>query len=452
MIEKGKIYNVQIENTGNSGEGVGRIDGLTVFVQGGIPEDDLKIKITTLKKKYAVGEIVEILRPSSHRVVPICNIADKCGGCQIMHMEYAEQLKQKRKKVKEALKRIGKIDSVVHNTIGMENPYLYRNKAQFPIGTTNGKVEIGFFEKGTHSIVDTSYCHIQHTINESIVKAIREYINLYNVSIYNEKTKKGALRHVITRVGVNIEEVMVVLVTNTREVPHKNGVIDILRKNISGLKSIVHNINNKATNIIFGEKTKVIFGSDKIIEQVADLKFNISAQSFFQVNTMQTEVLYKKVLEFANLDGSENVFDLYCGTGSISLFLAQRAKKVYGIEIVEKAVNDARENAELNQITNAEFFAGDAGETVERLYDKGITADIVVVDPPRRGCDENLLSTIIKMKPQKIIYVSCNPATLARDLAYLCERGYEVLEVQPVDMFPHTSHVETVVGLSKKEK
>jgi len=369
-----------------------------------------------------------------------------------MHMEYAEQLKQKRKKVKEALKRIGKIDSVVHNTIGMENPYLYRNKAQFPIGTTNGKVEIGFFEKGTHSIVNTSYCHIQHTVNESIVKAIREYINLYNVSIYNEKTKKGALRHVITRVGVNIEEVMVVLVTNTREVPHKNGVIDILRKNISGLKSIVHNINNKATNIIFGEKTKVIFGSDKIIEQVADLKFNISAQSFFQVNTMQTEVLYKKVLEFANLDGSENVFDLYCGTGSISLFLAQRAKKVYGIEIVEKAVNDARENAELNQITNAEFFAGDAGETVERLYDKGITADIVVVDPPRRGCDENLLSTIIKMKPQKIIYVSCNPATLARDLAYLCERGYEVLEVQPVDMFPHTSHVETVVGLSKKEK
>ncbi|PHS33641.1 MAG: 23S rRNA (uracil(1939)-C(5))-methyltransferase RlmD [Alkaliphilus sp.] len=450
MIEKGKIYNVQIENIGNSGEGVGRIDGLTVFVESGIPKDDLRIKITTLKKKYGVGEIVEILKPSPHRIVPICNIANKCGGCQIMNMEYAEQLNQKRKKVKETLKRIGKIDAVVHNTIGMENPYLYRNKAQFPIGTTNGKVEIGFFEKGTHSIVDTSYCHIQHTINESIVKTIREYVSLYNVSVYNEKTKKGALRHVITRVGFNTGEVMVVLVTNTKELPYQNELIEILRKNIVGLKSIVHNLNNKATNIIFGEKTQVIFGSEKIMEQVADLKFKISAQSFFQVNSLQTEVLYKKVLEFANLDGSENVFDLYCGTGSISLFLAKKAKKVYGIEIVEKAINDARENALLNQITNAEFFAGDAGETVEKLYDKGITADIVVVDPPRRGCDERLLSTIIKMKPQKIIYVSCNPATLARDLEYLCKREYEVLEVQPVDMFPHTSHIETVSQIIKR--
>ncbi|MGV8146924.1 MAG: 23S rRNA (uracil(1939)-C(5))-methyltransferase RlmD [Alkaliphilus sp.] len=451
MIEEEKTYDIEINEIGNSGEGIGRIDGLTVFIEGGIPEDYLRIKIKAIKKKYAIGEIIEILTPSPHRVVPVCNIAHQCGGCQIMHMEYLEQLKQKRKKVKETLRRIGKIDTVVHKTIGMENPYFYRNKAQFPLGTINGKAKIGFFEKGTHNIVDANYCHIQHETNEVIVKSVKEYIDLYNVSIYNEATREGALRHVITKIGFSTGDVMVVLVTKTAELPHKNELIEVLRKNIVGLKSVVHNVNNKVTNIVFGEKAQVIFGSEKIKEHIVDLKFNISAQSFFQVNTIQTEVLYDIVLDSANLKGHESVFDLYCGTGSISLFLARKAKQVYGIEIVEKAINDAKENAILNQITNAHFFAGDAAKTVEKLYKKGITANVVVVDPPRRGCDEKLLNTIIKMKPERIIYVSCNPATLARDLKHLCKRGYEVIEVQPVDLFPHTTHVETVSQMVKRK-
>lgn len=300
--------------------------------------------------------------------------------------------------------------------------------------------------------MDLDYCYIQHPINESIVKSIKEYVECYNVNIYNETTKKGVLRNIITRVGFNTGDVMVILVTKTKELPFENKLVEILRKNVLGLKSVVHNVNNKVTNIIFGEKTKVIFGSEKIEEQIGDLKFNISAQSFFQINTIQTKVLYEKVLEFADLKGLENVFDLYCGTGSISLFLARKAKKVYGVEIVEKAVHDAKENATLNQIANAEFYVGEAGKTVENLYRKGITADVVIVDPPRRGCDQKLLDIIVNMNPEKIVYVSCNPATLARDLAYLNEKSYKAIEVQPVDLFPHTSHVETLIKLRRKNR
>ncbi|NLM04549.1 MAG: 23S rRNA (uracil(1939)-C(5))-methyltransferase RlmD [Clostridiales bacterium] len=449
MLEKNSIYTIEIEDLGDSGEGVGKIDGFTVFVHGAIPGDYVKIKLTTLKKNYGIGKIIEILRPSQDRVEPRCPLANICGGCQIMHMDYRAQLDIKRKRVEETLERIGKINTTVHPTIGMENPYEYRNKAQFPVGIVDGQAVLGFYKKGTHDIVRTDYCHIQAPVNIEIIKIIKEYIKKYDISVYNEKTRKGLLRHVVTRVGFKTGELMVVLITNGKELPYKNELIEMLKTNIKGLKSIVHNINDKNTNEIFGRESRTIYGEDKISDYIGDLKFKISDQSFFQVNPIQTEKLYEKTLEYASLTGEENVFDIYCGTGSISLFLAQQAKKVIGVEVVETAIENAKENAKINNIHNTEFYVGKAEEVIPKLYEKGLKADVVVVDPPRKGCEEIVLETIAKMEPKRIVYVSCNPASLARDLAYLEERGYKTLEVQPVDMFGHTAHVESITLLVK---
>ena len=449
MLEKNSIYTIEIEDLGHSGEGVGKIDGFTIFVHGAIPGDYVKIKLTTLKKNYGIGKIIEILRPSQDRVEPRCPLANICGGCQIMHMDYRAQLDIKRKRVEETLERIGKINTTVHPTIGMENPYEYRNKAQFPVGIVDGQAVLGFYKKGTHDIVRTDYCHIQAPVNIEIIKVIKEYIKKYDISVYNEKTRKGLLRHVVTRVGFKTGELMVVLITNGKELPYKNELIEMLRTYIKGLKTIVHNINDKNTNVIFGRESRTIYGEDKISDYIGDLKFKISDQSFFQVNPIQTEKLYEKTLEYALLTGEENVFDIYCGTGSISLFLAQQAKKVIGVEVVETAIENAKENAKINNIHNTEFYVGKAEEVIPKLYEKGLKADVVVVDPPRKGCEEIVLETIAKMEPKRIVYVSCNPASLARDLAYLEERGYKTLEVQPVDMFGHTGHVETVVLMSR---
>ena len=449
MLEKNSIYTIEIEDLGHSGEGVGKIDGFTVFVHGAIPGDYVKIKLTTLKKNYGIGKIIEILRPSQDRVEPRCPLANICGGCQIMHMDYRAQLDIKRKRVEETLERIGKINTTVHPTIGMENPYEYRNKAQFPVGIVDGQAVLGFYKKGTHDIVPTDYCHIQAPVNIEIIKIIKEYIKKYDISVYNEKTRKGLLRHVVTRVGFKTGELMIVLITNGKELPYKDELIEMLKTNIKGLKSIVHNINDKNTNVIFGRESRTIYGEDKISDYIGGLKFKISDQSFFQVNPIQTEKLYEKTLEYALLTGEENVFDIYCGTGSISLFLAQQAKKVIGVEVVETAIENAKENAKINNIHNTEFYVGKAEEVIPKLYEKGLKADVVVVDPPRKGCEEIVLETIAKMEPKRIVYVSCNPASLARDLAYLEERGYKTLEVQPVDMFGHTAHVECVIKIQR---
>ena len=450
MLEKNSIYTIEIEDLGHSGEGVGKIDGFTVFVHGAIPGDYVKIKLTTLKKNYGIGKIIEILRPSQDRVEPRCPLANICGGCQIMHMDYRAQLDIKRKRVEETLERIGKINTTVHPTIGMENPYEYRNKAQFPVGIVDGQAVLGFYKKGTHDIVRTDYCHIQAPVNIEIIKIIKEYIKKYDISVYNEKTRKGLLRHVVTRVGFKTGELMIVLITNGKELPYKDELIEMLKTNIKGLKSIVHNINDKNTNVIFGRESRTIYGEDKISDYIGGLKFKISDQSFFQVNPIQTEKLYEKTLEYASLTGEENVFDIYCGTGSISLFLAQQAKKVIGVEVVETAIENAKENAKINNIHNTEFYVGKAEEVIPKLYEKGLKADVVVVDPPRKGCEEIVLETIAKMEPKRIVYVSCNPASLARDLAYLEERGYKTLEVQPVDMFGHTAHVECIALIQRE--
>ena len=452
MLSKDKEYVVDIVDIGQGGVGVGKYDGFTVFVDGGLINDKVKVKINKSKKNYAVGDIVEIIEASPFRVERKCSDRlTQCGGCQIQELDYQKQLDIKTNEVKQVISRIGKLeDVVVHETLGMEDPIRYRNKAQFPIQKINGNPVIGFYKKKSHDIIPTDECIIQHEINDKIIKIIKTYINAYKVSIYDEKTHTGVLRHLVTKVGFTTNEVMVVLVANGNKLPNLNELVSVLKENIPGFKTLVVNINKAKTNVILGRENIVVYGEGKINDYIGDLVFEISPLSFFQVNPLQTEVLYNKALEYADLQENDTVFDIYCGIGTISLFLAQKAKKVYGIEIVEDAIKDAKINARLNNLDNTEFYAGKAEEVVPKMYKDGKRANVVVVDPPRKGCDDKVLDTIVSMEPDKVVYVSCNPSTLARDLAYLDERGYKCVEVQPVDMFPHTMHVECCAKIVKK--
>ncbi|GIM31435.1 23S rRNA (uracil(1939)-C(5))-methyltransferase RlmD [Paraclostridium bifermentans] len=451
MLLKDREYEVDVVDIGQGGVGIGKHDGFTVFVDGGLISDKLKVKITKSKKNYAVGEIVEIIEKSPFRVERVCSdkLSD-CGGCQIQELDYQKQLDIKTNEVKQTISRIGKLnDTLVHPTLGMENPFRYRNKAQFPIQKIDGKTVIGFYKKKSHDVIPTDKCIIQHDVNDKIIKIIKTYIKAYNVSIYDEKTHTGVLRHLVTKVGFETKEVMVVLVANGKKLPYLNELASVLKENVPGFKTLILNTNREKTNVILGKENKVIYGDGKINDYIGDLVFEISPLSFFQVNPSQTEVLYNKALEYADLKENDTVFDIYCGIGTISLFLAQKAKKVYGVEIVGDAIKDAKINAKLNKLENTEFFVGKAEEVVPKLYKEGKTANVVVVDPPRKGCEESVLDTIVSMEPDKVVYVSCNPSTLARDLAYLDERGYKCKEIQPVDMFPHTMHVESVALLCR---
>ncbi len=451
MLSKNKEYVVDIVDIGQGGVGIGKYDGFTVFVDGGLINDRIKVRINKSKKNYAVGDIVEIIEESPFRVKRKCsdNLKD-CGGCQIQELDYQKQLDIKTNEVKQVISRIGKLeDVVIHDTLGMEEPVRYRNKAQFPIQKVNNNPLIGFYKKKSHDIIPTDKCIIQHEINDKIMKIIKTYINAYKVSVYDEKTHTGVLRHLVTKVGFTTNEVMVVLVANGKKLPYLKELASVLKENVPGFKTLVVNVNREKTNVILGRENIVVYGDGKINDYIGELVFEISPLSFFQVNPVQTEVLYNKALEYADLKENDTVFDIYCGIGTISLFLAQKAKKVYGIEIVEDAIKDAKINANLNNLDNVEFYVGKAEEVVPKMYKEGKTANVVVVDPPRKGCDEKVLDTIVSMKPDRVVYVSCNPSTLARDLAYLDERGYKCLEVQPVDMFPHTMHVESVAKLEK---
>ena len=453
MLLKQKEYIVDIVDIGQGGVGIGKYDGFTVFVEGGLIKDKLKVKINKSKKNYAVGDIVEIINPSPFRVSRVCDDSLKdCGGCQIQELDYQKQLDIKTNEVKQVIARIGKLNDVlIHETIGMEKPFRYRNKAQFPIQSINNLPSIGFYKKKSHDIVETDKCVIQHDINDKIVKIIKTYINAYNISVYDEKSHKGLLRHLVTKVGFTTGEVMVVLVANGGKLPYLNELTSVLKENIPGFKTLVVNVNKEKTNVILGKENIIIYGDGKINDYIGDLIFEISPLSFFQVNPLQTEVLYNKALEYADLKEEDTVFDIYCGIGTISLFLAQKASKVYGIEIVSDAIKDANINAKLNNLDNVEFYVGKAEEVVPKMYNEGKKANVVVVDPPRKGCDEKVLDTIISMKPDRVVYVSCNPSTLARDLKYLDEHGFKCVEIQPVDMFPHTMHVECVAKLETKK-
>ncbi|NLC11675.1 MAG: 23S rRNA (uracil(1939)-C(5))-methyltransferase RlmD [Firmicutes bacterium] len=445
----GEEISIKIEGLNHGGEGVGRYKGFTVFVPYAVPLDLVTARVISLQKNYARALLQSVSQPSYKRVSPLCQHFEKCGGCQLQHLNYAEQLKFKRDIVRNALQRIAHLDVPVLPTIGMEEPWHYRNKSQVPVGLVNNEVRIGFYEKRSHTIVDLKCCPIQHPRNDKVVNTVREALRKNKIPLYDEKKHTGIVRHIIARTSFSNAETLVVIVTNSRSLPYAEQLIQSLQENIPGLCGVVQNINTRRVNTIMGQENITLWGRSYLIESIADLKFHISPHSFFQVNPIQTGALYQKAKEYAGLTGSETVFDIYCGIGTIALYLARFSKKVIGVESVEAAVKDARQNAELNNTKNVEFFTGLAEEVVAKLIESGYQADVVIVDPPRKGCDQKLLSAMSEMQPDRIVYISCNPATLARDLKYLSEHGYESMEAQPIDMFPQTSHVETVVLMSR---
>ena len=455
MVEKNKEYIFDIISQGYEGEGIAKIDNkYPIFIEGALKGEKVKVRIVKVNKNFAYGKLMEVLEASEERVNPPCAIYKRCGGCKLQHASYKAQLDFKWDRVKDCVSKIGKLDtSIVKYPLGMEEPWRYRNKVQLPIGLINGEVKIGFFAPRSHDIIDMESCLIQDEIGDKVVKLTREWIEKFNIRPYNvdgEYDEKGIVRHIMIRRGFTTNEVMVVLVTNGEKLPHKEEFVDLMVKNIPGIKSIIQNINSKKTNVILGLESKTLWGEDTISDYIGDFRFNISPLSFFQVNPIQTEVLYGKALEYANLTGNEEVFDAYCGTGTITLFLSQRAKKVYGVEIIPQAIDNAWINAKENKVENVEFFVGESEVVIPDLINKGVKADVVVVDPPRKGCDKKLLDAITNIDAKKIVYVSCDPSTLGRDLQVLEENGYKTLEVQPVDMFPNTAHIENVALLIKK--
>ncbi|MBS6677006.1 MAG: 23S rRNA (uracil(1939)-C(5))-methyltransferase RlmD [Clostridiales bacterium] len=452
-FKKNDILTIDIEDMGHDGEGIGKADGYTLFVKDTVIGDRAEVKIMKVKKNYGYARLLKVLRPSPDRTEARCPIARACGGCQLQFLSYEKQLEFKKKKVLGNLQRIGGFADVqAERVLGMEEPWRYRNKAQFPVGRNKeGEIVTGFYAGRTHSIVPNRDCLLGVKVNEEILNRILAYMETCHAEPYDEKTGTGLVRHILLRYGFKTGEIMVCLIINGTRIPAQDSLVEAL-KDIPGMTSISLNVNTKRNNVILGEKVIPLWGKEYITDYIGAIQYQISPLSFYQVNPVQTEKLYGTALEYAGLTGKETVWDLYCGIGTISLFLAQKAKQVYGVEIVPPAIEDARRNAKLNGITNAEFFVGKAEEVLPEKYEKeGIYADMIVVDPPRKGCDEAVLDTMLKMKPEKIVYVSCDSATLARDLKVLCQEEYRLEKVAVCDMFPQGVHVETVVLLSHKK-
>lgn len=448
---KNDLVTLEIEDCGIDGEGIGKADGFTVFVKDAVIGDTVTAKIMKSKKHYGYGKLIEILKPSPYRVEPKCAFARQCGGCQLQALSYEQQLVFKTNKVKGHLERIGGFKNLpMEPIIGMDEPYHYRNKAQFPVGRNkDGKIITGFYAGRTHTIIENRDCALGVPENKEVLDRVISHMEKWNIAPYDETTGNGLVRHVLIRYGYFTGEVMVCLILNGTKLPHEDELAETLRE-IKGMTSITINVNKKKSNVILGEEIRILWGQGYITDKIGDISYQISPLSFYQVNPKQTQKLYAKALEYADLHGDETVWDLYCGIGTISLFLAQQAKFVRGVEIIPQAIENANENARINNITNVEFFTGKAEEVLPREYEKnGTYADVIVVDPPRKGCDETLLETMIKMQPKRIVYVSCDSATLARDLKYLCANGYSLTRVCPVDQFGGTVHVETVALLSR---
>ena len=462
-MNKNDIVTVEITDIGVSGEGIGHVDGYTFFIKDAVIGDVVEAKVMKAKKNYGYARLMKVITPSEYRVEPKCAFARRCGGCQIQEMSYDRQLVFKDQKIRGNLERIGgftkdQIDTVMQPVVGMEHPFGYRNKAQFPFGTDKeGNPITGFYAGRTHDIIANTDCALGVEQNKEILEIILQYMRENKIKSYNEKTGKGLIRHALIRYGFKTKEIMVCLVINGKKLPKAERLIEKLIQ-IEGMTSITISPNTRRDNVIMGDSYEILWGQGYITDYIGNVKYQISPLSFYQVNPVQTEKLYGLALEYADLKGDETVWDLYCGIGTISLFLAQKAKQVYGVEIVPQAIDDAKENAKINAIDNAEFFVGKAEEVLPEYYAEyerehnGETAhaDVIVVDPPRKGCDETLLETIMKMKPEKVVYVSCDSATLARDLKYLCANGYEIRMCRGVDQFPQSVHVETVVLLSRK--
>lgn len=475
-ITKNQIVTITIEDMGTDGEGIGRYEGYTLFVKDAVPGDVVRVKVLKAKKSCGYAKIEEMVTPSLDRVTPCCPEAGRCGGCQLQQLSYQKQLAYKEQKVRNCLRRIGglseqTLDSIMESILGMDEPYHYRNKAQYPVGKgkdKDGGPAMGFYAGHSHTIIEHTDCAIQEPVNSVVLETVRDFMKEHRIPAYEEESGRGLVRHVLTRVGYVTKEVMVCLVLHGRKLPYAEELTERLKKAVESfpvesvqekgcpkrysLKSVCLNVNMERTNVILGKELLSVYGEPYITDEIGGIKYQISPLSFYQVNPNQTVRLYGKALEYADLSGNEVVWDLYCGIGTISLFLARQAKQVYGVEIVPQAIEDARRNATLNGIANAEFFVGAAETVMPDKYQKSsstMRADVIVVDPPRKGCEQTLLDTAVAMQPERIVYVSCDPATLARDVKYLGEKGYEVKKVCPVDMFPMTGHVETVCLLSK---
>ncbi len=444
----GDIIEGEIIDFTHEGNGVLKIDNFAVFVAGGIIGDKVAVKIDEVKKNFAIGSVIKLIKPSKDRVGN--NFSSGSGEIPLIEYKYEKQLEWKKSKVKMDLVKFAELSNVtINDTIGMDDPYRYRNHTQIPVGSRNGKVILGFYVKGSHNIVDMEGSILQPEIADLILSIIREWINKYEIKPYDRRANKGVLRHVGIRTNDN-NQAMVIIVTSTDSLPNKNELIKMLNSKIKGITSIYQNINNLPSAPTYGRKYKKLYGEDRLIDHLGEFKFHISPDSFFQVNRKQAEVLYSKAMEYLELNKDDIVFDIYSGIGTISLFIANKARKVYGIESIKAAIDDAKENSKLNNVNNTEFILGKAEEVIPDLMDKGTKCNKIVLDPPRKGCEKEVIEAIVKMSPEKIVYVSCNPTTMARDLKGLLENGYKVMEVQPVDMFPHTTHVETVVLIEKK--
>ena len=457
-FKKNQIVELYIDDIGNEGEGIGHIDGYALLLKDAVIGDKVRAKIIKTKKNYGFARVEEVIEASKDRVSPRCSKARQCGGCTLQHLAYEKQLEYKFNKVKNCLERIGGLENIeekMEPILGMEEPFYYRNKAQFPVGyDKEGNLITGFYAGRTHHIIDCTHCMIQHPVNEQILLKVLDYMKKNNITAYDEKTHKGLVRHIVTRVGFKTGEIMVCLVVNGSKKNLRNleMLVDSLTE-VEGMTSICVNINKEKTNRILGSKIEEVYGKPYIYDYIGNVKYQIGPLSFFQVNPTQTKVLYEKAMEYADLKGEETVWDLYCGIGTISLFLAQKAKQVYGVEIIKEAIDDARRNAALNHMDNVEFFVGKAEEVVPAQYEKtGIHPDVIVVDPPRKGCDAILLNTMLDMAPKRIVYVSCDPATLARDLKILCEEKYTLEKVSVVDQFSHSVHVESVCALKRVDE
>ncbi|MGY0694988.1 23S rRNA (uracil(1939)-C(5))-methyltransferase RlmD [Virgibacillus sp. FSP13] len=449
-VKKNEIITLKFEDLTHEGNGVGKINGYPLFVPNALPDEEAKVKVVKVNKNFGFGKLLELVKESPERVEPACDT--DCNGCGLQHMSYKLQLEMKQNQVKNAMKKIAHLEDVpIHPIIGMDDPLHYRNKVQIPVGEKDGELITGFYQKRSHRIMEnTETCVTHNDVINEVVKAVRSIANRLGIKAYNEQSHSGVLRHIMVRTGHATNEIMVVLVTRTEKLPNQDVLTKELTETFPNIKSIMQNINEKRTNVILGRKTKLLWGEEYIYDRIGDLTFAISAKSFYQVNPVQTKMLYDKALEYAQIDGHDTVIDAYCGIGTISLFLAQQAKKVYGVEVVPEAISDAKKNANLNGMTNAEFVVGEAEKIMPWWKAQGLDPDVIVVDPPRKGCDEELLKAMLDMRPKRIVYVSCNPSTLARDLRILEDGGFKTQEVQPVDMFPMTGHVETITLLQRQ--
>lgn len=447
MLRKNEEYVVDIIDNGYNGEGIAKIDGMTVFIDNAIKGEKVKIKILKVLKSQSYGKIEEIIEKSPYRSALDCSTYTKCGGCNLRHINYEKTLNLKKSIVENNLKKEGLESIKVNDCIGMDNPYNYRNKLQYPVGVVDGRKTMGVFAERSHRIIPTQNCFIQNELNQKIANDIFKFIKENNIPVYNEENRTGQIRHIFLRIAIKTNEVMLVLVTNKPKITKEKELVGFISKKHPEIKTIIKNINSKFTNVILGNKNEVLYGNGNIHDELLGYKFKISPMSFYQVNPIQTEKLYSTAIKGANLTGKEIIFDLYCGIGTIGICASKYAKKLYGIETIKEAIEDAKENARINNIENANFLVGDVENELPKLIEReNIKPDVVFIDPPRKGCEKTAIETLLKLRPKKIVYISCNPATLARDLKLL-EESYEIKEITPVDMFPFTSHVECIAQL-----